>query len=310
MQDVEQWDGNEWQKWVNKLLKQRYAENYRAISDKDSGDGGIEGFTICGKAYQCYCPESSIVSKWKQDVQRKINEDLKKLQLNEEKLSLLLGGVRLKSWHLVVPEDKSKDLMVYCNGKAEECRTWKLKILADDFLVTLETEDNWPAEASALQHARASRIDFRIPRAKTTDLSQWRDNNADNFKNVKRKSLVMAQGRKQMQEEWEQKIIQYYVEGQNAMSAIRVKFPEIYENIMALKEQKEQYLLELTSASDQKNAVGIFNEVVADMKKAIKDELPNASDGVIDALTREATADWIMRCPLDFQGGEDGGSTT
>jgi hypothetical protein len=302
MPNAIQWDGKTWQEWVNKLLKVRYAENYRPISASDSGDGGLEGFTVCGKSYQCYCPESSTLKKWKQDVQEKMNTDLKKLKKNEKKLVPLLGGVKLKSWHLVVPEDRSKDLMAHCNAKALECKGWGLGILADDFFVTLETEENWPAESSALQNARASRIDFRVTRARSADLSQWRDGNVEHFKNVRRKCGIMSGRSNELQQEWESKIIQYYIEGQNAMSAIRTKYPDIFENITSLKEQKEQYLLEVTSTANGQSAMRVFNEVIADMKAAIKTELPNASDNVIDALTREATSDWLMRCPLDFRG--------
>jgi len=295
------WDGKSWQEWVNKLLKMRHAENYRILTDKDRGDGGLEGFTTCGKAYQCYCPELCSTAKWKEHVQRKIRDDLAKLQNNTELLAGLLGGVTLKSWHLVVPEDLSKDLTQYCNGKATECRAWNLPILSGDFLVTLETDANWPAESHALQHARAARIDFKIPLATTTDLSQWQVDNINHFGNVKRKCIVLSGGIEQDAKKIEQGIIGCYIEGQNALETIAQRYPDVYETLIDIKNQKERYLFERTSGVNSKAAMTILNEAIADMRAAIKSEMPNASDRVIDSITREATSDWIIRCPLDFK---------
>ena len=174
-----QWTGPSWQKWVNMLIKQRYAEKYHIIPDKDRGDGGLEGFTACGKAYQCYAPETSIMAKWKDDVQAKMNDDLKKLRSNEVKLGKMLGEVIIKSWHLVVPENRSKDLIAHCNTKAKECQDWGLTILASDFMVTIETEENWPLEASALKYTHAGRIDFKIPTAAQAELLQWEAEHAE-----------------------------------------------------------------------------------------------------------------------------------
>jgi len=54
---------------------------------------------------------------YKERIQKKINEDLKKLKENEKKISEMLDGIQVNQWILLTPENKSKDFIAYCNKK-------------------------------------------------------------------------------------------------------------------------------------------------------------------------------------------------
>lgn len=51
-------NGNAWEKLCDSCYRSRYQENgYQELPAAVGGDGGIEGYTMNGIVYQCYCPE-------------------------------------------------------------------------------------------------------------------------------------------------------------------------------------------------------------------------------------------------------------
>lgn len=52
--------GDDWQKFVVRLLYSRYGSNLIEVPDQHKGDHGIEAFTTDGCAYQCYAPEGDV----------------------------------------------------------------------------------------------------------------------------------------------------------------------------------------------------------------------------------------------------------
>ena len=57
---------------------------------------------------------------YKKRIQKKINDDLKKLKENEKEILKLIDDIKINQWVLLTPEFKSKDLISYCNKKKKE----------------------------------------------------------------------------------------------------------------------------------------------------------------------------------------------
>lgn len=54
-------NGNAWEKLCDSCYRSRYQENgYQELPAAVGGDGGIEGYTMNGIVYQCYCQNENI----------------------------------------------------------------------------------------------------------------------------------------------------------------------------------------------------------------------------------------------------------
>src|SRR4051794_1549092 len=107
--------GNDWQDWADQLLTRRYGPaQYQKIPAKDSGDAGIEGYSLSGHAYQCYGCEEPVSTEERYNKQRdKMTDDLGKFVKNNTKLQGLLGTVAISRWCLFVPYFDSKKIVVH-----------------------------------------------------------------------------------------------------------------------------------------------------------------------------------------------------
>src|SRR4051794_35491340 len=97
--DIPQWNGKTWQVHVNAILTIHHQLNvctYHSVADKVGGDGGLEGFSSDGHAYQCYCDEASVDTADRANKQkRKVTTDIKKLETYKDFWEEMLQGVRL-----------------------------------------------------------------------------------------------------------------------------------------------------------------------------------------------------------------------
>ncbi|MBK8270681.1 MAG: hypothetical protein IPK83_21195 [Planctomycetes bacterium] len=140
--------GDGWQRYVNRLLAAHFAQQghtYIAIPDKVSGDGGLEGFSTTGEAFQAYADEDSVSTADRAKKQkRKITSDLKKLS-DPKRHALwagLLQGLKISRWHLVVPSLEDKSVLVHARTKGETLRRAKLAFLSEEFQATVINADS------------------------------------------------------------------------------------------------------------------------------------------------------------------------
>ena len=112
----------EWEVFCEMMLRHHYGQpNFWSVPDEDSGDFGIEFYTADGTIFQCYYPDLSVdMKRYKQKIQKKINDDLKKLKEYEQGIGAMLGDIKINQWVLLTQELKSKDLLTYCNKKKKE----------------------------------------------------------------------------------------------------------------------------------------------------------------------------------------------
>lgn len=149
--------GTDWQRYVNALLAEHFARLgylYTPVPDKVRGDGGIEGYSSTGEAFQAYADQGSHSTKDKASKQKKkIQVDLSKLA-DQQRLQLwtaLFQNLRLKSWTLVVPTLEDKTVLVYARQLGAKLRAKQLPFLADDFEArVVEASVAYPAAAKNL----------------------------------------------------------------------------------------------------------------------------------------------------------------
>src|SRR5205823_3307417 len=100
--------GDQWQDLCIRVLRHHHGvQNLIPVPDDDSGDAGLEAFSLDGHVYQCYAPErgAQLASRKLYEKHRnKMTADVTKFIRNVDKIARLLPpGLKISRWVLLVP---------------------------------------------------------------------------------------------------------------------------------------------------------------------------------------------------------------
>ena len=297
------WSGNEWQEHVLLLLKRHYGPGgFQELPDTDQGDAGLEGFSNDGCAYQCYAPEEPLTVQQRADKhKRKIYKDLRKFCKNQALLQPLLGLVKVKCWILVVPRFDSKDVVAYAETQAANVRATGLSYTTANFCARVTNGDEFAVEREQLLRAGLAKISVQVPAPVQAELDQWSQIHA-NLVRVLDGKLARMKPTSQAAALADLRglLIGHYVTGQNAISALHNDFGELYEKVVEIKAQHEQFL-----ATESMTATGlpsqVLRETIGAYEKTLIEKVLGIDSHTAKMLVWEAVADWLLRCPLDFE---------
>jgi len=160
------WDGNDWQKYIIRLLKMRYAVGeFQEVPDRHRGDFGIEGFSRDGRAYQCYAAQEPLATNDRYVAQRdKISTDIKKFIDNKDELIKLFGPTKIARWILAVPTFDSGPLVQHAEKKAAEVRGAGLSYVSADFCISIVTDEDFETERAKLLRLGLEQLQL-VPKA-------------------------------------------------------------------------------------------------------------------------------------------------
>jgi hypothetical protein len=298
-------EGQDWQRWANKLLHCHYAKgDYQEVPDTDRGDAGIEGFTTNGRVYQMYGPEGDLTVVQKHTKLRdKMTKDLVKFIANKDgKLSKLFGTTRIKRWILLVPSFDSKETVEHAAKKTQEILDACLPYVdPDDFKVILLAEDAFAKERAALLSHAVEGIDIQADSVGDSDIDGWSEDDANvprleqlTGKTAKMPTLTSAEQRRK----FEREVIRWWLEGQNVLDGLR-DYPEAWEAIRRAKSEQEKYLQGHCMVTDQA-PYALLKQALEQIEQAVSQQVHALAPGSRNAIAHEAVADWLLRCPLDF----------
>ena len=85
-------NGDTWENWCDACYRDRYqGDHFVKVPADHKGDAGIEGFTLSGVVYQCYCPDKNYtVNELYEHLRDKVTTDIAKL-VKAEKIWLYVG---------------------------------------------------------------------------------------------------------------------------------------------------------------------------------------------------------------------------
>lgn len=299
------WGGDEWQEHVTLLLKRHYGPGeYVEVPDRDKGDGGLEGYARCGHLYQCYAAEEPLsLAELTKKQKNKVTDDLRKFRNNSKLLGKLLGSVRISRWILMVPHFDSKDLVAHANKKAEEIRNANLPYVAADFAVQIETERCFAVERQHLMGVGLAKADISIEPANDGHVEAWTSQNPTELSTLDRKIAKLPTLRQpSARAKFRHQMIRHYLDGQNALAKLKDSYPEQYEQVVEAKNHREQFLATETLLSEDSPSELIQRELQR-FRQTVSSDVPGISSQIADRLMYEAVADWLIRCPLEFQDG-------
>lgn len=299
-------DGPSWQRYVNLLLASHFSQQgheYVAVPAKVQGDGGIEGFSTTGEAFQAYCDEGSVNTADRARKQKsKITRDIAKL-VDKDRLAHwkdLLQSLKLSKWHLVVPELEDKAVLIHARKKGEEARTKAVAHLTADFQATVVCADAFPHAVSELLRQGTSYLPVGYTRAGAADLSAFATAKTQQVAalDAKLKKLPNMVGVGALQAAREQ-ILSRYLDAENLLARIRVTSPQLWEQIVLQRQEhaanlKTAQIFDVSPPSERVSAArSRFRDVINSLTRA-------QASTAAETLATGAIGLWMLECPLDF----------
>ncbi|BBY33966.1 hypothetical protein MMIN_20270 [Mycolicibacter minnesotensis] len=298
------WNGNEWQDYCLRLLKARYANHrLQEVPDRDRGDLGVEAFTHDGVAFQCYAAEEPLDVKELYEKQRsKLTSDLNKLNraTKRQELIALFNGVKIHTYVFMVPRHESKELVKHAQAKALEVRGWNLPFIADDFAITVETDENYDCERDQIWSIPRPLIDDRPIGG--VEIAKWQEQNNPLFLDAERKLRDLGLVGESLSAAL-RTLLSGYLKGENMLTSLRSSFPDGWQAVERVKSMKED-LLALEYPPGAAETLGDVKLIAEELAKEICMAAPTVDQQSARALAWSAVADWVFRCPLDFVGSE------
>jgi hypothetical protein len=292
---------DEWQELIVRLLALRFGiGGFVEIPDTVNGDCGLEGFTRCGKAFQCYAAEEPLATPELTRKQKaKISSDIPKLNVYKATLTAILGPTLLERWVFVVPRWEDKALLAHAEAKLAELRALQLSFISPSIVPAICTIEDFAIERQQLVRAGHDSLRINTELVGDSDVTDWAGANDSLVNQLYGKVLKIRAGDAGTSRRLRDEFIRHYLDGQNALAKLQTDFPEIYEAVDRIKKDKEHFLATeslTTSALPPEH----LRETLRSLESEIDAQLQGLDRFTIKQLVQEAIADWLLRCPLDF----------
>jgi hypothetical protein len=302
--DFTPWGTNEWDEHVQRLLKRRYKDgSYQQIPADTHGDCGLEGFSSDGTAYQCYSAQNWANAKQLYDKQRgKITDDIGKFLANEKELTELFGSLKIKRWKLVVPCWMNKELIKHAKTKEKFVRLAKPTHTTEDFEILIVTGDDFAVEKQELATAGIYVFDATPAIIPDQSLNEWlqKSSNLVLVSNLNNKvSIICAAKPRRFTERFRARVAKNFISGSVVLNRLEKELPETYKRVLELKQQKEDDL-DTETVTHSSVPADFFDETLKSFEAQLI-STPGLTSRAAVALANEAVADWLLRCPLDFE---------
>lgn len=298
--------GEDWQSWANKLLTCHYGPTeYQTVPDNDKGDAGIEGFTILdGHVYQAYGCEEPLTTTERFEAQRdKMTKDIGKFINNAAVLAKIFGAVKIKRWVLFVPYYDSKNIVAHAAKKTAEVLQANLPYVANEFRVVVCQEDDFAVERDQLLNAGSRSLEIEATAATKAQITQWASSNdglsSTLQEKIERLPTIKTDAHRKA---FHDQVLTWYLNGQEIYEALR-KYPEVYAKVRRAKSHRENFLAmaNVSGAAPQ----NVLHSALKDLLEAFQVQVKELHAFSAEALSHEAIADWLLRCPLDFPEADD-----
>lgn len=306
-------DGDTWEKWCDDCYRDRYqSDNFTKIPASHSGDAGIEGFTMSGVVYQCYCPEKNYTdNELYEHLRDKVTRDIGKLICKDNAKRICDIGVHhIKEWHFVIPEYKDKRIVEHLETKRLEVLEAKAGDLTtfshidDDIRLVIKTAEDFKVELVRL--IRNPLVDIKLNAAvKSIESVDWTLCDIDKIENIKRKlKAIMGPDEDDDFEDMLKFWAEAYLKGIEIMNELQISCGAIYEELFELEQQyKSDVSVKSKMNRDKSLNYAIFNEILDKFEETLNNEFTCFSTATIKELKRDLVSGWLADCSLQFKAG-------
>lgn len=300
-------DGDKWEMICQLCFKKRYeSESYFEIK-ATPGDFGIEGFTRSGKAFQCYCPDEHYTQDELYEKQRdKITKDLKKLQTYEKQLTRKLGSTKINKWYFVTPNYSRNEIIDHCTTKRDEIRALNLSIIDNSNFEVIPWDIDYLKPEI---HTFTKIIDHKIDITPKDTISpeerlKWKGKEISLVEHAQRKHSLRfdssTTGLEKKVDDLTEKSISHFLDGNSILKKWSNDYPDDYEKFVKIVSQVEEQVIEecMFPSSNNNERYKGFATLLNDK---IRKSFPFIEDTMVQNLCNQVMADWILRCPINFE---------
>ena len=296
-------DGNSWEGFCQVCLKLKYeSEGYQELPAWQ-GDLGIEGFTRTGKVFQCYCPDEDYEPQTLYEKQRdKISTDLGKLKKNESELKRYLNGILIQQWIFLTPLYKNKELVRHCHTKASDFRNMNLDVLSKDFDVLIYNIDFFAAQIPIVNGTTNNKLEIPADRDESKDID-WKGTNIDLVNNAitkHGKRISDSPNKEEKINKLTDFIIGDFLDEQQLVTKWKNLIPNDYEKFLRLISDYEKTVEEMCITNTDDNNL-LYERIKQKLKERLMQTFPYIEDITLEKLMKGVVADWILRCPINFE---------
>lgn len=299
-------NGTTWEEFCQICFKRKYESVGYQEMPAWQGDLGIEGFTRNGILFQCYCPDEEYAPDDLYIKQRdKITTDLKKLISNENELKHYLKSIKIKQWIFVTPGFKKKDIVKHCQEKADEYRKLNLSILDPDFDVLIYDIDFFAAEIPLVLDYRKQKIEINpLIEKSDSEIADWKSQEISLVENAIRKHgqriTDITLNRNKKINTLTQHSIEHFLNGNITVKIMQEKFPRDFEKFIRVVSLFEKKVVDICITNTGDNNL-LYKQIEDDLKAKLREAFGYIDLITIDRLTEQVLADWILRCPINFE---------
>lgn len=307
-------DGDEWEDFCQCCLKIKHQhQNFKSVPADSGGDYGLDGFNADGDVYQCYCPEKEYSDEDLYKHQRtKVTNDIQKLYDYQDKIRLILNGVKIKRWHFTTPVWKSKDLILHCNVKQNLVKSWGLDIIDEDFQITLKDYEYFLPEIPniidserILKPMNYQELDFQSPVPNTQTIEDFKaayENNKFVENGLRKNAKLYPNNGVDYSDKVIQRTdsdIEFNIIGEGILKQWSNSYDKHYEKFIRVKNVlgKQIKADSLIPVKDNNEKLKEINNKVRAM---INQEFHFLSQSNREELISYLVSYWILECSLDF----------
>ncbi len=275
------------------------------------GDAGIEGFTHKGVVHQCYCPERDYSDNELYAHQRKkLTDDIEKLKKNANRLKAL-GVPPVVEWHFNIPEYKDTRILKHAESnrqeviKAKKDKPSDCAHIADDFQIVIKTAEDFTPEISRVIRTYLSdmRLNLAIEHSSEPD---WSKCNSEKVGNIRRKikAIMLVDDADEALNKVVGIYVDCYISGLEILNDLRVRFPEIYEEIYRLEQSyKREVSIKTLMNTDKTMNRTLFDAILNEFhSKLERDFSSRFTEAAIGELKQDLIASWLADCSMEFKG--------
>nr|WP_314092465.1 hypothetical protein [uncultured Shinella sp.] len=295
------WDGIAWQRHAHILVRIRHgASNVQRVPDKVNGDAGHEFFTLDG------CTVSVLRSRrprqYAENIERdeqKATRDLPKLKEYEDTLAKLLCGLKCSGWILFCHVLDDKAVIAHVRAKGAEVAAIGLFFLSADFEALVQSQDHFTTEAVKPKELPigpdlliAQPSEEEITTQASTDLVVTLDG-----KLSRAYPLVTESKRAKIRRTY----VKNHIKGGNTLASLKSEHPMLWE-LAWQTISAEESRLEMLGAAGEAAPAERLQESLSRIEEGLRKDLPHVAHSTLTAISTGTLSDWLVRCPLDFDG--------
>jgi hypothetical protein len=296
-------DGPDWEEEIFLLLQIRHGPNHvQRVPAVDHGDLGIDAFCLSdGSVYQCYAPQgASAVRERYTRHRKKMTEDVDKFIDRRDKISAVLGNLRISRWILTVPLNDSKEILEHAATKAQLVRDAGLPYVASDFQILVQDAQDFKLERREAVLRGARSLDVPVDEVEEHRILQWIGENNPLVASLRRKlQAIHPHENSEYLAERIDVLITAFIQGENLLSRLSQDHPDLWEKVQREIKRTERRLV--VTGRDSATQPGVtFRRELAAFADALEESRVLVSATTADSISHGKVADWLMRCPLDF----------